>query len=151
MSVVNFSDFVRKPMRAPAAVPVNEPVQKERDRRYQVWQKAEHLLRFYEALADVAHPARFLPGVRDAEPFVHLSDLEHWMPLADKRNAARDALLLTPAPRVADLNRKKAILASPRQRLIDSSVRAAAEKLIAADAVWLASTAPVRRARRATD
>jgi hypothetical protein len=156
-AVVNFADFQnRKPARAamqPApgfeCVSPNNP--DDRDKRYAIWQKAETAYEFYDRLCDVAHPASFAfkkHGVRDAEPLAHLSEMENWLPLVDKRKAARDRLLLTPAPTVASLNRKKAILASRRQTTINQTTRVQAAKLIAADEVWLKATAPQRRARR---
>jgi hypothetical protein len=51
--------------------------------------------------------------------------------------------LLTPAPTVAALNRKKAMLRSGRVTL-DEVTKAEAEKLIAADEAWLKATGPKR-------
>jgi hypothetical protein len=149
-TVVNFADFQnRKPARGTMQPAECGRAQQPDDRkkRYALWQKAEDLYEFYESLCDVAHPAQLAfreHGLRDAEPLAHLSDLENWLPLVDKRRAARDRLLLTPAPKVAALNRKKAMLASHRGVSIDEMTRAEAEKIIAADEAWLKAHAPKR-------
>lgn len=82
-------------------------------------------------------------GTREAEPFAYLSEIRR--PLIDRARAAGNQLLLTPAPTVAALNRKKAMLASRRGVPIDEMTRTEAQKLIAADEAWLKKAAPKRR------
>lgn len=118
----------------------------ERAQRYKAWQRAETIYEFYDRLGDFASVAVVAferAGLKEAGPFAHLGEMEHWHILIDKRRAARAALMLTPAPTAAALNRKKAMRASPQFAYcpIDAND---ADASIDADAAWLKANARKR-------
>jgi hypothetical protein len=118
----------------------------DREKRKELWRKAETVLQFYERFCDIAHPGyrAFEYGVEDAAPFAQFENLDCWLDLCSKKQAAIGLLLLTPAPTVAALNRKKALRSSPRMYHVKVDL-AAVDRLIGEDEAWLRANRPGRR------
>jgi hypothetical protein len=122
----------------------------ERERRKKLWRKAETLYRFYDGLCDLAGDAgRAFEdyGLHEAKPLAHYHDMDHWLPLTDRRRDAAQNLLLTPAPSMADLNVKRR-MRSQSHHGVDHALAAKIDTLIAADDAWLLANAGHRSRRR---
>jgi len=117
---------------------------KERELRKEKWDEVNYRLEYLLALRRLGSAARYAyerANVKEAAAFA--SDTHEDYKVLDRIREAELQLLLTPAPTVGELNRKKALrrnvyapVIAGREQRIDAS--------IAQDEEWLKANAPVR-------
>jgi hypothetical protein len=120
--------------------------QRLRQRRYEAWQKVDTEKDYWKARMDFGDALSRAQrcGISDAMSFPAVQHEDRW-PLLGKYREALARLLLTPAPTVATVNWKQAVLASGGH--LHTSVESERlDRVIADDLAFLAAH-PVRQSR----